>query len=242
MTETGANGRGVYSQLQAIRAGNAFEETIEQILRVINLGEVPVGGRLPVERELADILSVSRDTVREAVRVLAAEGIVESRRGRAGGTYVLRVPASESELHAALDRLPHGLEDTLVFRRAVEAGAAQAAAARTLTAAERSLLVERMKAAEEADSDHYRIADTRFHLCVAELSGSPQLVAAVGEARLRVNDLLGFIPMIQANLKHAAQQHLAISSAILRGDAEAARRAMEEHLDGTAMLLRGFLK
>jgi DNA-binding FadR family transcriptional regulator len=58
---------------------------------------------------------------------------------------------------------------------------------------------------------------------------------------LRVNDLLDAIPMLEANLRHSAEQHRLISTAILGGDAESARRAMAEHLEGTAVLLRGFL-
>lgn len=230
-----------YSLFQPVRAGNAFEDTIELILRVIKLGEVPVGERLPSERELAELLNISRDTVREALKVLSAEGIVESRRGRAGGTYVLRTPAPLGHLREAVDRLPNGLEDTLVFRRAVESGAAEAAAARALDAEMRALLVARMKAAESADLAAYRIADTRYHLAVAELSGSPQLAAAVADSRLQVNDLLESIPMMTVNLQHAAQQHERITAAVLGGDPEGARRAMLEHVDGTAMLLRGFL-
>jgi DNA-binding FadR family transcriptional regulator len=241
MVSTVGDVRG-YSQFQPVRAGNAFEDTIERILRVIKLGEVPVGDRLPPERALAELLNVSRDTVREALKVLSAEGIVESRRGRAGGTYVLRTPAPLGHLREAVDRLPNGLEDTLVFRRVVEGGAAEAAAARALDAEMRSLLVGRMQAAESADLASYRIADTRYHLAVAELSGSPQVAAAVADARLRVNDLLESIPMMTVNLRHAAQQHERITAAVLGGDPEGARRAMLEHVDGTAMLLRGFLE
>jgi len=230
-----------FSLFQPVRTGNAFEDTMERILRAIKLGEVPVGDRLPPERELSELLNVSRDTVREALRVLSAEGIVESRRGRAGGTYVLRAPASPGHLRDAVDRLPNGLEDTLVFRRAVEGGAAEAAAARTLDADMRALLAARTKAAASADLAAYRIADTRYHLAIAELSGSPQLTAAVADARLRVNDLLESIPMMTVNLRHATQQHELITAAVLGGDPEGARRAMLEHLDGTAMLLRGFL-
>jgi DNA-binding GntR family transcriptional regulator len=99
-----------------------------------------------------------------------------------------------------------------------------------------------MEAAEQAGSADYRIADTRYHLALAELSGSAQLTAAVGEARLRVNDLLDAIPMLEANLRHSADQHRRISAAVLGGDPEAARAAMAEHLDATAVLLRGFLE
>jgi DNA-binding FadR family transcriptional regulator len=241
----GGEGEGAYTPFRAVRAGNAFEETVERILRAVKLGAVPPGERLPPERELSAQLGVSRDTLREAIRALAAEGIVESRRGRAGGTYVLRRPSHSpaTPLSAFVDGLPdgHGLDETLVFRRAVETGAAEAAATRPLSAAERRLLRTRTAEAEQAGPADYRIADTRYHLAVAELAGSGPLTAAVAEARLRINDLLDAIPMLAVNLKHSAEQHQRITAAILGGDPEAARRAMAEHLEGTAVLLRGFL-
>jgi len=237
------DGPAPYPAFQAVRTGNAFEETVERILRSVKLGAVRPGERLPPERELAAQLRVSRDTLREAIHALAAEGIVASTRGRSGGTRVLRRPAPPppERLHELVDGLPGGLEDALVFRRAVETGAAEAAAARPLDARERRLLTQRLEAAEQADAAEFRIADTRYHLALAELSGSRQLATAVAEARLRVNDLLDAIPMLEANLRHSAEQHRRIGAAVLGGDAETARRAMAEHLDATAVLLRGFL-
>jgi len=232
-----------YPIFQAVRTGNAFEETVERILRSVKLGVIRPGERLPPERELAAQLRVSRDTLREAIHALAAEGIVASTRGRSGGTRVLRRPAptSPERLRELVDDLPGGLEDTLVFRHAVETGAAEAAASRRLDAAERRLLTQRLDAVEQAEAADRRIADTRFHLALAELSGSAQLAAAVAEARLRVNDLLDAIPMLEANLRHSAEQHRLISASVLGGDPDTARRAMAEHLEGTAVLLRGFL-
>lgn len=238
-----SGGAGGFAAFHPVRAGNAFEETVEQLLRAVKLGAVLPGDRLPPERELAGVLNISRDTLREAIRALAASGIVESRRGRSGGTYVLKLPdpARAGGLRGAVDELPGGLEDTLVFRRAVEIGAAEAAAGRALESAERKLLTERMAEAEAAGLADYRLADTRFHLAVAELSGSSALAAAVGEARLRINALLDAIPMLEVNLKHSAAQHARIAAAVLGGDPETARREMAEHLEGTEVLLRGFL-
>src|SRR5215469_6838034 len=71
-----------------VRAGNAFEETVERLLTAIKLGLAEPGSRLPPERELAERLEVSRDTLREAIRALQRSGYVESRRGRYGGTFV----------------------------------------------------------------------------------------------------------------------------------------------------------
>ena len=75
--------------LGPVRAGNAFEETVERLLTVIKLGVVAPGERFPAERELAGLLGISRITLREAIRELQQAGFVESRRGRFGGTFVI---------------------------------------------------------------------------------------------------------------------------------------------------------
>ena len=58
---------------------------------------------------------------------------------------------------------------------------------------------------------------------------------------MRLDELLRAIPVMPANIAHSDQQHAAVVEAILGGQADAARTAMEEHVDGTAALLRGFL-
>src|SRR5260370_24973914 len=68
--------------LGPVRAGNAFEETVERMLTVIKLGMVAPGHRFPPERELAGLFGVSRLTLREAIRPLQQARYVESRRGR----------------------------------------------------------------------------------------------------------------------------------------------------------------
>ena len=73
------------------------------------------------------------------------------------------------------------------------------------------------------------------------LTGSDSLAASIADTRMRLNDLLNAIPVLDHNIAHATEQHRAMVQAILVGDAEGARRATEEHLDGTASLLRAFL-
>nr|BFE87276.1 hypothetical protein GCM10020093_098770 [Planobispora longispora] len=114
-------------------------------------------------------------------------------------------------------------------------------AGRGLSEERRGELRRRLAEVNSAGPDDYRRLDTAFHLCVAELTGSPLLAAACADARLRVTDLLNAIPILQRNIEHAAAQHEAIVTAILAGDPDAAARAVAEHLEGTAALLRGFL-
>jgi DNA-binding FadR family transcriptional regulator len=228
--------------LGPVRTGNAFEETVERLLKVIKLGLVAPGGKFPAERELAARLGISRLTLREAIRALQESGYVESRRGRFGGTFVTYVPPAPSAAEVA--RLaredPGKLADALTFRMAVETGAAEALARSGGVRAQAELLA-RLAAVNGAGPEDYRRLDTLFHLSIAELTGSSLLAAACADARMRLNDLLNAIPVLQRNIDHTASQHAAIATAILSGDTEAARQAVAEHLDGTGALLRGFL-
>lgn len=105
----------------------------------------------------------------------------------------------------------------------------------------RQVLLARLAEVNGACPQDYRRLDTLFHLSIAELTGSSLLAAACTDARMRLNDLLNAIPVLERNIDHTAGQHTAIANAILAGDADRARRAVAEHLEGTAALLRGFL-
>jgi GntR family transcriptional regulator, transcriptional repressor for pyruvate dehydrogenase complex len=222
-----------------VRSGNAFEDTVARLLQTIRLGIVAPGEALPAERDLAARFSVSRDTVREAIRELAEAGYLASRRGRYGGTFVtdpVPVPAPAAEPIAVAD-----IEDVLGLREILELGAVRAAAARSLSAAERDLLWTRLRDAAGAVEEDYRRLDSRLHLTIGELVGTPSLVSLLADNRTRVNELLDRIPLLTANIAHSNQQHEAIVLAILTGDSDGAAAAMREHLDGSSALLRGFL-
>lgn len=229
-----------------VRSGNAFEEAVERILQAIKLGVVGPGERLPAERDLAARLGVSRMTLREAIRALQQSGYVESRRGRFGGTFVVNrveeAPRGRARLRQLVAGLgPVGLEDTLIVREVLETGAAQAAARREMSPVERSLLQAIHEQVRKATPENYRYLDSRFHLAIAQVTGSASLASAVADSRMRINELLDAIPLLEHNIEHSHEQHERIVDAVLAGDPAAARSAMAEHLEGTAALLRGFL-
>lgn len=226
-----------------VRTGNAFEETVERLLQAIKLGVVEPGDRLPPERELADRFNVSRVTLREAIKALQNSGYVESRRGRYGGTFVQRSPprrATAARWKEARE-MARSLDDTLMFRRVLEVGAAEAAASRVLDDDERAHLEQRLSQCAGAKLQDYRRMDSRLHLAIAEAALSPSLTSAMAEVRMRLNGLLDAIPLLERNLGHSNSQHAELVAAILAHDPPRAREAMEEHVAGTAALLHGFL-
>lgn len=241
--------------VRSSRPANAYEETMERLLQSVRLGLIAPGERLPSERELAAMLKVSRDTVREALSTLAEAGYVEARRGRYGGTFVAAklpaVGASGVRDTGGGTRMPGTpalsslelvaeVEETAVLRRVLEVGAAREAAGRILSADERASLSLALDACLAAsDADHRRL-DSRLHLIIAELSGAPSLVPSIATLRTRVNALLDEIPLLRPNLAHSDAQHSAIVGAILAGRPDVAAAAMLEHVEGSTALLRGF--
>lgn len=231
---------GIELLVRAAKPANAFEETVERLLQSIRLGLIEPGERLPPERELATMLKVSRDTVRDAIATLADSGYVLSRRGRYGGTFVVdALPAPEPNTLAQVGS--DELEDVATLRRVLEVGAAREAAGRDLTAHDRVSLTAALDECLAADDSNHRRLDSRLHLLIAELAGSPSLVRQVADLRTRVNRQLDGIPMLSPNLTHSNEQHASIVAAILSGDADAAAAHMLEHVDGSTALLRGFL-
>lgn len=232
--------------LRPISGGNSYEETVERLLQTIRLGLVGPEERLPSERDLAMMLDVSRDTVREATASLAEAGFLDIRRGRYGGTFV----KGDVPLDTAVNRMGSTTRsratrseiiDILVYREVLEVGAVRAAATSELSADMRDELWRAHMECSQATISDYRRLDSRFHLLLAEVTGSPRLVSEVASARMRVNELLNDIPLLAPNISHSTSQHEEVVSAILRGQADLAAMAMRDHLEGTAALLRGFL-
>ncbi|WP_440312857.1 FadR/GntR family transcriptional regulator [Leucobacter chromiireducens] len=227
--------------VRGVRPTNAYEETMQRLLQSVRLGLISPGSRLPAERELATMLKVSRDTVRDALATLADAGYVVSRRGRYGGTFVVDELPRDSALGVVAPALgAEEVEDLAPLRRVLEVGAAREAAARELSAEERQSLGRALEECAAADDTQHRRLDSRLHLLIAELSGSPSLVPLVANLRTRVNALLDGIPLLRPNLAHSNSQHEAIVTAILTGRPDSAAEAMLEHVEGSTALLRGF--
>jgi DNA-binding FadR family transcriptional regulator len=232
--------------LTSIRGGNAYEETVERLLQSIRLGLVQPGERFPSERELAAMLDVSRDTVRDATSSLAEAGFLDIRRGRYGGTFVSPNIAAVPKQGASNQVAPpvasaDEIADLVVFREVLETGAARAAATSELSSDMRDALWRAHIETSYASPEDYRRLDSRLHLLIAEIAGSARLVGELASTRMRMNELLDHIPLLAPNIGHSNQQHEEIVSAILRGQADLAQMVMRDHIEGTAALLRGFL-
>ena len=225
-----------------VRTANAFEQTVERLGRAIRMGLLQPGEQLPSERELAQQLALSRSTVREALRVLAESGYLEARRGRGGGTFVCEtLPADDARPPEDGVRIVRGeeLAGLLRYRRALEGGAAELAAERATPADVEQLaaLVDEMQGFHLSDYGSYRGLDSRFHILLAGMAGSPDLVATITDVQAALSDVLNAVPRSEESMVNSQAQHRRILAALEAHDRDAARVAMREHLEGIEHLL-----
>ncbi len=175
---------------------------------------------------------------------LREAGLVETTRGRGGGTVVTlqpRTPSARAAGRATPVRRRDWL-DALDYRRIVEPGAAHLAACIALTPGRRAQLEQaHADVAAATKPSAHRQADSRFHLTVAALTDSPRVIEAVTSVQSTLHEMLSAIPVLETNIAHSDRQHALVVRAILAGRPDRARRAMEQHCDDTAALLRGLV-
>lgn len=215
----------------------AREQVETQLREAILSGTFRRGDKLPSEVELAGSFSVSRTTVREALRALASEGLISKASGATGGSFVRVVD------HQSLGALlGESLENTLRFgsidheevarvRKLLEIPSARLAATNCtdddlellnyILARQKGLTVE---------SPEVPNLDVNFHTAIAEASKNRVLSSFVS-ALHRVTRPMLFLDLSPEVGKNTVVQHAAIVRAIADGGAEDAANAMQEHLD-----------
>jgi DNA-binding FadR family transcriptional regulator len=230
------DGGGADLFLQPVAAKNPFEEAFTQLARSIRLGAVKVGEKFPPERVLSERLKVSRTTVREAIRGLEQSGYIVTRRGRYGGTFVLR---DEPLLPTRGGSRKIGPEilTTLDFRAAIEPGAVALAA---LKAREDDVRALRELEAEltAGGPDSYLRDNCRLHILFARVADCEPLLQAITALELEIMDAFMGTPDLNPSEVRSHPQHHVIIDAIAAGKGKKAREAMEEHLAGTDLLMR----
>jgi len=214
------------------------DAVVEQIEDLILKGVLHSGDRLPAERDLAEQLSVSRPVLRDALKLLEERQLIEARRG--GGTFVADLigPIFSEAVVQLIARHPDAVKDYFEFRRGIEAQAAALAARRAAPSDLSRLqeIVRQMQDAHEAeDLPAEARLDVAFHHAVGEAAHNVVMLHTLRSCyRLLENGVfynrgrLYHHPSARIEL---LAQHKAIAEAIRSGDADAARRASEDHID-----------
>ena len=207
------------------------ERVVRHVGRLLQRGELKPGDRLPTERDLAREVAVSRHSVRVALQLLTAIGIVRSRQG--AGTFIQEGPPRlGGELLRLLAAL-HGFtrEEMLEARGVLEVDVAGLSAQRA-TGEQVAAISDEVAAmfASLADPAEFLVHDMRFHHSIAAGSNSPVLAALVSMVSALVYERRRTSFDGSGDLRESAERHRRIYQAIRRDDVAEARRAMAEHL------------
>ena len=220
----------------------ALDTALHGLRALIADGTLRPGDRLPSEGELCEQLGVSRGSLREAIRMLAALGVIDTRHG--SGSYVddLRAADLIAVLSLTVGLLPmDGVLELIELRRALESHATALAAARSdeTVVAELEGLLDRIEQTEDFD-EHSRL-DHEFHMAVAAMAGNAALTSLVEVLRSRSREFRIEDPVDAAELKfHSDAGHRAILRGVAAKDPVAAGAAAAAHVAQTEFWLRKF--
>jgi DNA-binding FadR family transcriptional regulator len=237
-------GRPAGHQYTALPAISRTQQVRDQLEAAIDRGDYRPGDRLPSERELVELLGVSRVSVREAIRSLEAIGLVEVQHGR--GCFV-----SESRSDRYASSFSHWLTvhrdeifELLKVRGALDELAAEAAATgdRDGWPVRLRELNEAFRATDADAIDLLVARDVAFHDAVAEASGSPLLGDLLRELHETFNESRRATLQPRGRPGDSAREHDAIIAAIEDGDPTAARAAVAAHLESVRSALMTVLE
>jgi GntR family transcriptional repressor for pyruvate dehydrogenase complex len=167
---------------QPAKPRRAYDEILAQIRERVSRGELVPGDRLPAERALAEQFAVSRNTVREALRMLEISGLIQLRRGAAGGAFIAQADSSKvaSSMSDMLELSQFSLSDLTEARGWLEAlivrVACQRADAEALDALDANV-EEVARLSEAGDWERKALVNVEFHNLLAEATGNPVMVA-----------------------------------------------------------------
>jgi len=229
-------GRGDESQFQPLaRSASLVDRVADALLNSVLAGQWQVGQLLPSERELSSSFQVSRTVVREAVRALAARGVVEVLNG--SGTRVAQVHAStvvDSMRLYLSGRESIGFAKVHEVRTMIESHVAERAASTAAAA-----YVERMQSLCDlmsealADADQFALLDVEFHRTVAASTDNELYVTMLDSIADVLIELRRRTSSTVDRRAQALADHRAIADQIRSRDPAGARQAMETHLSYT---------
>lgn len=223
---------------------SAVDYVFDRLVAAIAIGAYSPGDVLPAERELSTQLGVSRATLRQAIGQLVSLGLLASRRGRTGGTFVTERSWQSVAPDAARRTLEYSLPrmaELFDYRCQVEGMIARTAAQRRSGADCVELLQLAEEFADAQDMSSARATDRRLHAKVAAAARNSYLVRLRME--LTTAATLGFAsaPYTREFFHRAANEHRALVEAIRRGDPDRACAIAVEHFRITELTLRSTL-
>ncbi|AYG45589.1 FadR family transcriptional regulator [Pseudomonas sp. Leaf58] len=215
-----------------LRQEGRTDEVARRLVEAIELGMFAEGQQLPSESELALQLGVATVTLREALVVLRQRGLIETRRGRNGGSFVC-APVELPEallLQRLCDMSGPDLRDLGDEQTAISGTAARLAARRS-TPEQQARIAQHIETLSQASSRLARHrADARFHIEVAAAAQSLRLTSAEMRLQSEIGELLWMEAAGGGDVTVVEHEHRAILEALVAGDAVLAGALAEAHV------------
>lgn len=224
-------------KFQKIGTKKIYIEVIEQIREMLESGELKPGDQLPPERDFAELLGISRVSLRQALTVLEILGIVEIRHGE--GTFVLSNNNGFDNLSVFLSKISNESDplDILEARKLIEVEIAGLSAKERTEEDLRSIeeILKEMKKKIDNGEDTL-IIDLSFHLRISESTHNSVLISIMNYIGSLMRQNLwkvvkGLSLTTPGRAEKSLKQHWSIFNAIKDGDAVKAKEAMLEHLE-----------
>lgn len=213
--------------------GSVSDRIVSQVERLITGESLRPGDRLPSERDMAALLRVSRPSLREAIRVLAARDRVVVRHGQ--GVFV-QEPRSERQLRAALSASEATLTELFAMREVLEVPAAQWAAERVEPSHLRELrstldtMAKVITATPQIDFNRLAELDVRFHMGIASAAGNRFLHQTSGVLHEILRAGMETTLTIPGRTRLSRRDHERIYAALAAHDPTASRQAARAHI------------
>ncbi|MFE2427446.1 FadR/GntR family transcriptional regulator [Streptomyces sp. NPDC059373] len=221
------------------RVRSVSDALVAHLEQMIALGELGPGDRLPSERELAETLSVSRTSLREALHQLEAKHLIERRQGK--GTVILAPPAQVDDLYTSLADLAEAdreLANVAELRTVIEPKIAEFAALRA-TSADLLQMDDILHASDENLLGAKSLElDIQFHLTLARASHNPLLTALSTMVSSWTTPVRKDSHSTREGRRASLAGHQAIRDAVDARDPAAAAQAMILHLADVDQLIR----
>lgn len=234
---------------RAAKQNKIFQDVVDQIQEAILSGKLKPGDVLPSERELKEMLEVSRGTLREALRVLEQKGLIQIKLGVGGGAVIQDAsirPVSES-LALLIRHQKVSLNHLAEFRAGVE-GEAAAHAAKRISATEAQQLKNLLDLAhacakqEENRTQDFLRADKAIHLNLAAITNNPISIFVHQSIHDNIDRYYERFLVMDAETMHENLQDLEhIVDAVVHGDAQRARELATEHVYRFTAYMQGIL-
>ena len=205
-----------------------------QVLEMIESQKLMPGNSLPPERQLAELLEVSRPSLREALHILQAQGLVEIKHGQ--GTFVAE-PVVAQELRAAAVSKMHDLDELYDAREVLEVPAARWAAARANKESIRLLRttlnqIDAIANSDQIDYKQLQVLDAKFHLTIVQIAGNRFINQTLGVLQDVMQMSMDTTLRLPGRIEISKHEHEAILDAIENGDGELAAKLTRAHITG----------